>query len=253
MKTNKRTVKAVRTAFSILEVIENGDGMTLTEIADEVEMAKSTVHRYLQTFLEVKYLVKREERYYLSLRFLHKGASARKRLLGYDLIRLKVDQLVDETEERVQFIVEEHDQGVYVYRAIGAHAVQTDPGVGRRIELHTTSVGKAILAKWPDERIRALVERRGLSAMTDQTVTDIDTLFDHIERIRKQGFAVNDGENLSGLRAVGVAVEGPSSRVIGGLSVSGPTHRMKGEWFDQELPNKLMGYANEIELNLRHG
>lgn len=251
-KRGKRTVKAAETAFAILEVVGEANGVTLSEIAKELELAKSTVHRYLHTLLELGYLVKQGNRYYPGLQFLKQGSYARNRITGYQLVRRKVDQLAEETNERVQFIVEEHDQGVYVYRELGSHAVQTDPGIGHRVELHATSVGKAILAEWPDDRIRELVERRGLPALTDQTVTDEETLFEHIEAARDRGYAMNREENLDGLCAIGVAISGPDGEVIGGLSISGPIHRMTGDWSNRGFPDKLMGYAKEIELNLRY-
>lgn len=65
-----RTVKAAETAFSILESLNGSEGKRLTKIADDLYMAKSTVHRYLQTLLQRKYLVKEGERYHPSLRFL---------------------------------------------------------------------------------------------------------------------------------------------------------------------------------------
>lgn len=63
---------------------------------------------------------------------------------------------------------------------------------------------------------------------------------------------MNTQENIEGLRAMGVAVSGPEGDVIGAFSVSGPLNRMKGEWFENELPDRLRGIANEIELNLRY-
>lgn len=249
----KRTVKAANTAFAVLETISDADGLTLTEIAAELDMAKSTVHRYLQTLLDLEYLVKEGDTYYLSLRFMKLGAHARNRLPGYQMIKPKVDRLAEETDERAQFVIAEHDKGVYTYGQTGSHAVRTDPGIGRCFELHTTSAGKAILAEWPDERIVEFVERRGLPARTEWTITDERVLLEAVEEIRTRGWAISREEHIEELCAVGVAITGPDDEVIGGLSVAAPLHRMKGEWFEQELPDMLLGFAKEIELNLQYG
>lgn len=248
----KRRVKAVETTFSVLEALEENEGMRLTELADELEMAKSTVHRYLQTLLYRRYVVKEGDVYRLSLRFLDLGQQARTREEGYRMAKMKVAELAAETDERAQFIVEEHGQAVYVHRKAGSHAVQTDPGIGKRIDLHATSAGKAIIAEWTDERIRAFVDRWGLPSHTADTITDLDALLADVEEIRAGGYAVNRGENIEGLCAVGVAICDDDDQPIGALSVSGPSNRMKGEWFESELPDMLLGFKNEMELNLRY-
>ncbi|MFB6142205.1 MAG: IclR family transcriptional regulator [Halorientalis sp.] len=252
MDTPKRTVTAVETTFSVLEALEAADGMRLTDLATELDMAKSTVHRYLQTLLDREYVVKEGDTYHVSLRFLDLGEHARNREEGYRMARQKVAELADETEERAQFIVEEHGQAVYVHREAGSHAVQTDPGIGKRIDLHATSAGKAIIAEWPDGRIREFVDRWGLPSHTDETITDLDSLLAEVADIRDRDYAVNRGENIDGLAAVGVSVCGADDQPIGALSVSGPTNRMKGEWFEQDLPDMLLGFKNEMELNIRY-
>lgn len=247
-----RTVKAAETAFTILETLKENDGMRLTELADELGMAKSTTHRYLQTLLSKEYLVVRDDVYYPSLRFLDFGWQARNREDGYEMAKTKVEDIAEETNERAQFIVEEHWKGVYVHRRAGSNAVHTDPGIGKRIDLHTISAGKAIMAEWPDDQIDEYIDANGLRARTDNTITDDETLRGEIEQIRQRGYSVNNQENIEGLRAIGVSVCSSSDEVLGAFSVSGPMNRMRGEWFEEKLPNMLMGYANEIELNLKY-
>jgi len=247
-----RTVKSAETTFDILESLSEADEMRLTEIAEELDVAKSTVHRYLQTLLDRRYIVKEDDLYHISLRFLDLGETARNRKEGYKMSKAKVAELAEETQERAQFIVEEHGQAVYVHRKAGDHAVHTDPGIGKRSYLHATSAGKAIIAEWPDERIEEYIERWGLDSLTENTITSEDRLMEEIAQIRERGYSTNMQENIDGLCAVGVAVSQNESEVLGALSVSGPLNRMQDEWFDQELPDMLMGFANEIELNLRY-
>lgn len=247
-----RTVQASETTFSILETLNEAEGMRLTDLADELDMAKSTVHRYLQTLLARKYVVKEDEVYYLGLRFLDFGENVRNRKEGYRMCKTKVAELADETQERAQFIVEEHGDAVYVHREAGSHAVHTDPGIGKRTHLYATSAGKAIMAEWPDERVDAYLDTHGLPGLTSHTITDPETLREELDSIRERGYGVNSQENISGLRAIGVAVLADPGDVLGALSVSGPMHRMSGEWFENDLPDLLMGIANEIELNLQH-
>lgn len=149
-----------------------------------------------------------------------------------------------------QFLVEEHGEAVYVHRALGDHAVHTDPGIGKCVPLHATAGGKAILAAMPPAELSRIVEQTSFPAITSETITDLDDLYEELERVRECGYAFNREENLDGLHAVGVPITDPDERVIGGLSVSAPSHRLSGERFKDELPSLLLGTANELELNI---
>lgn len=247
-----RTVKATETTFAILETINEADGIRLTDIAEVLDMPKSTVHRYLWTLLQWEYLAKEGDEFHISHRFISFGWNARTRKEGYQMAKTKVEELAEDTDERAQFIVEEHGKAVYVHRQTGDHAVLTDSGIGKRINLHGTSAGKAIMAEWSDDRIAEYVDTHGLPDITSETITNRETLMEEIETIREQGYSVNREENIEGLNAVGAAVNGPDDEVLGALSVSGPTNRLKGDWFENDLPDMLMGFANEIELNLKY-
>lgn len=245
-------VSTVDTAFEILEAIHANKGATLPALANELDMAKSTIHRHLQTLLHRQYIVHDGDQYYLSLRFLEFGRQAQTRKKGYPMVEEKVKQLAEETGERVQFIVEEHGQAVYVYRESGSHAVQTDPGIGKRIPIHTTSAGKAILAHLEEDYVNRIFDQYGLSALTEFTETDEEALFEEFERIRDRGYSINKQENVEGLHALGTTVQDEHGDVLGAISISGPSHRMKGKLFEEELPNLLLGTANEVELNIVH-
>ncbi|WP_227356446.1 IclR family transcriptional regulator [Haladaptatus salinisoli] len=247
-----RTVKATETTFAIIEGLEELDGARVTELAEHLGLAASTVHSHLSTLYEMRYVVREGDKYQIGSRFLKLGEAAKERKEAFDLIEPKVEELAEETEERCQFIVIEHGRGVYLHRETGSRAVWTDSGLGKRIYLHATAAGKSVLASLPEERVERILDQWGLPALTENTITDRAVLFEELDAIRKQGFAVNKEESTVGLRAVGVPITDSSGRMVGALSVSGPTHRMKGEWFEREIPNLLLGTANELELNLKY-
>lgn len=247
--SGRRTVKSSERTFAILELLQERDGARVTEIADELGLAKSTVHRYLATLQQLEYVVKEGDDYTLGLRFVDLGQSARYRKQLYELAKAVVTDIATETEERAVFLVEEHGQAVYVHRASGKHAVRDDPGPGERIPIHSTAGGKAILAFLPSKRVKEILDRRGLPARTENTITDREELFDELELIRERGYAVNQEENVPGVRAVGVPIR-PNDRVAGALSISGPIQRMqeKEERDQHNLLNLLLGSGNELEV-----
>lgn len=250
--TESSGVKTTKTSFRIVEALMELDGARISELAADLGRAKSTVHRHLESLCEEEYVTKDGDVYRLGLKFLQFGEHARYREEAYRLAKAKVEELARETGERAQFIVEEHGKAVYVHCARGSNAVDTDSGLGKRIPLHATAAGKSILAHMPEQNIREHVEENELARLTDSTIVDTNALFTELEEIREREYSINDQENTEGLRAVGVAVKRPDGRVIGAISISGPTHRMKGEWFDHDLPNLLLGTANELELNVAY-
>jgi len=246
------SVQATRTMFEIVECLRDAEQLTVTEIADRTGYAKSTVHRHLGTLTDLEYATKQDEQYSVGLRFLELGQRARTQCEGYKLAREKVEEIAEQTGERAQFLVKEHGKAVYIHRAFGERAVYTDPGIGSRIPLHATSAGKAILAEMDEEKLFEFAEQSSLEPVTDRTITDPDELLEELARIREQGYSFNRQENLDGLHAVGAAVTAPDGGVAGALSVSGPSHRLTGEWFEEEIPTLLMGATNELELNIAH-
>lgn len=246
-------VTTIDTSFDILETLLSAGGMSVTELADELGIAKSTVHRHITTLHGRQYVIKEGDIYHISAQFLEFGEHVQSRKEGYRLAEEKVTELAEETSERAQFLIEEHGLAVYLYRRMGSKAVRTDPGIGKRIPLHTISAGKVILAHMPEDQVSYIFEQHGLKASTEHTITDREQLFKEFEEIRQQGYGVNNQENVNGLRAIAAPVKNENGQILGALSISGPIHRMKGDWFEIELPNLLLGTVNEIELNITYG
>lgn len=245
------SIKSDRRLLEILEALAEHGPIGVTALAEDLNVPKSTAYAHLRTLEREEYVVKEGTLYSLGVRFLEIGLSVRDRWPKSESIRTKVDELAEVTGERAQFIVEEHCRGVYVHRAIGENAVETDSGVGERVPLNSISAGKSILAFTSDRRREEVFETVGLPSRTDETITDRNELEAELERIRERGFARNDGESTEGLRSIGVPIRDASERVIGAISVSGPSHRLTGDRFERTIPNRILGAVNEIELNIR--
>lgn len=246
-------IESVERSFEIVDAVQELDGARVTELANYLDLPPSTVHSHLKTLESCRYLVKEGDIYQIGLEFLVRGGYARIRKAAYKMAFDTVEELATETEERAQFIVEEHGRGIYLHTATGSHAVQVNSRIGGVSYLHASAAGKAILAHSPESKRDEIIDKWGLRRFTDNTITDRRELEEELQTIRNRGFSFNEEESIEGLRAVGAPVLDASGQIVGSFSVSGPTNRMKGDWFDSEIPDLLLGAANELELNIEFG
>jgi DNA-binding IclR family transcriptional regulator len=228
-------IQSVKTALEILETLRENGPLRLTDIATEVDLAKSTAHRYLDTLESNNYLVREGFKYRISGRFIHYAEEIYNREPAYSMVEDKVKDLAQETGELVQFLIEEHDRVVYVFNEVGKQGIQIDTHAGQYGYLHSTAGGKAILSTWPTEKVNQLPETDpGLPAVTDHTITDLGVLHEELDEIRDQGYGVNDQENIVGVRAVAVPIRKSNGQAVGAISISGPTNRIRGELFETD-------------------
>lgn len=244
-------VGAVRKSLQLLELLKELDGARVTELSNRLEWPKSTVHSHLETLERAGYIVKEGDTYVLGFRFLDLGEYVKYRNDVYSMVEPRIETLADETGERVQFVVEEHGDCVYVRIAEGEHAASTGSRLGRRRQiLHATAGGKSMLAFMDRSAVEEIIERKGLPELTPNTHTDRESLFEDLETVKERGYAFNYEEHIEGLRAVAAPIREPNGTVVGTVSISGPAHRMRGEYLTEELPELLLGVCNEIELDI---
>lgn len=250
--TSTPAVKSVETTFRIIEALHERGGAGVTELATTLSYPKSTVHNHLQTLERNEYVVNDDGTYRVGSRFLELGAHARDRRAIYEVAQPEVDRIAEETGELSGVVVEEHGRGVFLHRAKGDRAVHVDTYAGKRIYLHGAALGKAILAHLPQERVDDVIDRHGLPALTENTITDRDELAAELADIRETGIAFDDEERLDGLRSVGAAITGSNGEVLGAISVAGPTTRLQDERFREALPDAVRSAVNVIDLNVTY-
>ena len=248
----KNPVKTTRRSLDIIEVLRAMDGARLTELAERLDLPNSTVHNHLSTLMERNYVFRDGDVYRVSLRFLELGEYARRRRKVYELARSEISELAAETGEIANLVVEENGWGVYLWSARGEDAVPLDIQPGKHVHLHSTAVGKCILAHFPEKRVAEIIEQRGLPAETDATITDPDELTEELDAVRDRGYAIDDEERLPGMRCIATTVKSESGSIIGAISVSGPTSTMSRDRLADELVAQIEDTANVIELKVAY-
>lgn len=247
-----KSVRSVETALRVIEALRDRDGAGVTELATELDLPNSTVHNHLKTLERNEYVVNEEGTYRIGTRFLKLGARTRDHHPIYEVARPEVDRMAEETGELSGLVIEEHGRGVFLHRAKGAQAVHVDTYPGKRIYLHGAALGKALLAELPPARVDDIVERHGLPALTENTITDVDRLHEELATIREAGIAFDDEERLVGLRSVAAPVTSDGGGVLGAVSVAGPTSRLRDDRFRTDLPDVVRSAVNVINLNVTY-
>ncbi|WP_435361780.1 IclR family transcriptional regulator [Haloarchaeobius sp. DFWS5] len=248
MTEPKHPVRSVDRALDVLEVLQELNGATVSEVAARVDIGKSAVHNQLRTLANRDYVVQEGDQYDIGLAFLGLGAYARNRTRIYQTARPEVEKLAHETGELVNLMVEKNGVGIYLHQAKGDNAVQLDTYEGKQVSLHCTALGKAILAFRPREEVEAYIDEYGLPQVTEHTITDHDEFFDELDRVRDRNYATDSEERLTGLRCIAAPITDGQDRSIAAVSVSCPAHRVSDERFEGELPDAALATANVIEL-----
>jgi DNA-binding IclR family transcriptional regulator len=245
-----RTVRAVQTTLDIISTLQEKDRAGVTELATDLDRSKGTIHSHLTTLSENEHVVKEDDKYRLSLRYLELGESVRSQIDGYDIVQEEAEDLANKTGELAQFATNEHGQIVYMCKSPGENAVQTASSVGKREYMHCNSLGKAILANMAESRVDEIIDRHGLPAFTDQTITSREELHSELETVRERGYAFDEEELIEGIRCVGAPIVA-NDEIFGAISISGPSTRMEGEQFRKEFPQMVTRSANVIEINTK--
>lgn len=248
----KHPVRTTEKTLALIEQLMEGGPSGVTELANELNMGKSAVHNHLTTLRKHDYVLKSNNKYYLSLKFLEVGGQTRKSMEFYQVAEPEVKSIASKTGELANILVEERGMGIYLMRAKGANAVDLDTYAGLRTYLHTTALGKAILAHLPKSRVEEIVDYRGLEQKTPKSIGTREELFKALETVRERGYAIDDGERLEGLRCLAAPVKASSGEVLGSISVSAPASRVSDEDLHGELPEKVLSAANVIELNINY-
>lgn len=222
--TNTGGVQSVERTFELLELMaEAGGEVALSQLAASSGLPLPTIHRIMRTLVGGGYVRQQpSRRYALGPRLIRLGETASRTLGAW--ARPYLTELTEVTGETSNMAVLDGDQVVYVAQAPSRHSMRMFTEVGRRVDVHCTAVGKAILAQLPEETVEQVLARAQMKPQTERSITTVDAMRTELGVIREQGYAVDDGEQEIGVRCLAVAVPGSPSNAA--ISISGPETRM---------------------------
>lgn len=226
-ETKAPRVNAVHRGLQILELLaEQRKGWSTSEISRRLKIPKSTASYLLHTLESRGYLSREEDGLYrLSMKLLALGSQAQHGVEVREIALPILRRLVAETGITGHLAVLEGDQAIYIERVPAPGFIQIDTWVGRRMPLHSTSSGKALLAFLPEEQVESWVAT-GLPRFTAKTIVSWPRLKQELKKIRESGFALDDEENTPGVRCLAAPIFDRSGKESAALSLTGPVQQI---------------------------
>jgi len=257
----KKIIQSIDRALQVLELFSlEKPEWGVTEISKALNIYKSNVHNILSTLIEKDFVKKdpKTNKYTLGIKFFELGSVVIKNLNLRKIAHPYLEELSKEFNETVHLGVLVEGEVLSIEQEESSQSLCPRIFIGKRAPLHCTGVGKAIMAYLPKDKFDSTIKEKGLIRYTENTITNIEELEKELEKIRKQGYAVDNMEHEEGVRCVAGPIRDYTGKVIASMSISGPAFRID----ENNIPNiakkvkeccdyisEEMGYSNKVIEN----
>jgi IclR family transcriptional regulator, acetate operon repressor len=228
-------IGAVDNVLRLLRLFEEQEVLRVNQVAREMGLSRSTVHRMLTTLSHHQYVEKDEhsQGYRAGPALVDIGLTVVQnmdtRAQGYAaLVRLR-----DFTGETVHLATLRGTEVIYVESVESEQVVKTSSRLGWTLPAHATAAGKAMLAELTDRELSTLYPAETLPAPTEQALTSLTALREQLEEVRLRGYATNEAESENDVSAVGVVVKDRRGKVRAAVAVTAPRSRYDQAWIDR--------------------
>ncbi|MFD2705795.1 IclR family transcriptional regulator [Salibacterium lacus] len=248
-------IQSVDRALQILDLFDDDETeLKITDISERLHLHKSTVHSLLKTLEKHQYIEQAGEsgRYALGMKLFERGNHV---IRSRDLRSAAQDSLYElsrAVRQTVHLVIQDGHEGVYIDKVEQPSAVVFYSRVGRRVPLHCSGVGKALIAFCPDDEIDALLEDYVFTRRTERTITSSSAFRKEIQNVREQGYAEDKEENEPGVRCAAVPIRDHTGRVTAAISMSTLTMRTDEDTMGGCI-EKLKETAMDVSRKLGYG
>ena len=246
-------IQAVDHALDLLEQFhEDVDELGVTELSKRLKLHKNNVFRLLATLESRNYIEQNRvtENYRLGLKTLELGQTFIKQMGLLRQSRPVLEALVKECNETTYVAILKDFHIVYLDTVETDLTVRVVPRVGSRLPAYCTAAGKVQLAYMTDEELDNYIPGKELKRYTPNTIVDKDEFRKHLAKVAEQGYAVDNEELDIGVRCVGAPIRDYTRRIIGAVSISGPSMRFTDERVEKELIPLVKRAGDEISTKL---
>ena len=248
------SVKSAERALGLIEFVSEHESVSFGEILAELSIPRSSAHGLLQTLTASGWVAHdpRTRQYSLGLRAWQIGQNFRGHTDLLGIVRPFMDKLAAAVGETVQLAQLDGVNNVYIAISQAARTMRLASSVGTQLPAHATGIGKTLLGLLPPaEAERRLRAAAPLEHLTDKTVSDVDELLVVLDRVRVEGFALDDEDYMRGCRRVAVPLPFLSdAHTQTAMSLTMPTSRTGGQW-PYDILGQLRETVAELEATIR--
>ncbi|MFS0892022.1 IclR family transcriptional regulator [Peribacillus frigoritolerans] len=216
-------IQSVDRALRILDLFdEHTAELKITDISNQLGLHKSTVHSLLKTLLNHGYISQNPEngKYGLGMKLFERGNHVIQSLDVRDLSKKYLMDLSVKTGQTAHLVILDGKEGVYIDKVEGPMAVILYSKIGKRIPLHCSAVGKALIAFKDQEEIKKILNEYVYFKQTEYTITDESEFLRELQQVQSQGYAVDNQENEPGVRCIAAPIRNHENKVIAAISLS---------------------------------
>ena len=246
-------IQAVSHALDLLEQFHDEvDELGVTELSKRLKLHKNNVFRLLATLESRNYIEQNKvtENYRLGLKTLELGQTFIKQMGLLRQSRPVLEGLVKECNETTYVAILKESHIVYLDVVETDLTVRVVPRGGARLPAFCTAAGKVQIAYMTDEELENYLPTKEMKRYTPKTVVDREELKRHLKVVAEQGYAIDDEEMDVGVKCVGAPIRDYTRRIIGAVSISGPSMRFTDERLEKELIPLVMRSGEEISHKL---
>lgn len=224
----KGGVRALDRALDVLDLLASSQGLTLSEISARIDMAPSTVHRLLTT-LAARSVLESDpltQAWHVGPTAFRYGSAFMRRSGLIDRSWPVLRRLMDVTGETANLGIANGDSVLFIGQVETHETIRAFFPPGTRSPMHSSGIGKALLAWTSADALRRFLADADLERFTPRTLGDPESLRADLALIRERGYAIDDEERAPGMRCIAAPVFDMMGEAVAGVSVSGPSHRM---------------------------
>ncbi len=222
------TVQALDRGISVLEVLSGDDALSLSDLAQRVELPSSTTHRLLAT-LQKRGFVEFDESlqsWSIGIEVFRIGSRYIAQTNLVDAARNIMRQLMEHCGETANLGICQGGDVIFISQKETSNPIRAFFQAGSRSHMHASGIGKALLADMKRDDVEKIMQNKGLPEFTPNTITSVERLFEDLELSRKRGWAYDNEERYTGMRCIAAGIYNEHGEVIAGISISGPTIRL---------------------------
>jgi len=219
--------KTVEKAFRLLEILSETQPARPSELVQQLGLTRSNVHRLLATLEHLGYVTKNSDTgYCLSLKMFILGNRDPWKSKLSEIAHPYMMRLAEISQENVNLALRYGQELLYIHKIESTHYLRLDQPVGRTDPFYCTALGKSLLSGLTEEEFQSYCKSVKFIPHTRRTITVPRLLWEAIQKVRKDGYALDLEELREGIHCIGAPIHDYSNRVVAAISISAPAMRL---------------------------